>query len=196
MMGQRDSGYERKPRDFYATPSWVTEVLLPFLPDDAIVWEPACGAGAMVRVLAQRHAVVATDVEPGPDHIQGDFFRWSSPPRAGKLKPNVIVTNPPYDKAQEFTEHAIALMQPFGGMVAMLMRIDWDSASTRRHLFAGCPAWSKKIVLTKRILWFKPPPGSTGKSPSENHCWMIWDWKQRGRATIEYANPSWLEAAE
>ena len=31
-MSQRDSGYERKERDLYETPAWVTEALLPHLP--------------------------------------------------------------------------------------------------------------------------------------------------------------------
>lgn len=195
-MAQRDSGYDRKPRDFYGTPAWVTEVLLPFLPQHAVVWEPACGHGAMTRVLETRFTTISTDIEPGPDHAPLDFFACDAPPRMNCVSANAIVTNPPYDRAQEFVEHALALMQPVSGMVAMLMRVDWDSASTRRHLFADCPAWSKKVVLTKRILWFKPPAGSKGKSPSENHCWMIWDWKHAGSPTIDYANPAWLEAAE
>lgn len=195
-MAQRNSNYERKPRDFYGTPSWVTELVLPYIRASAVVWEPACGTGAMTRVLETQFPTISTDVEPGPDHAAIDFFACSAPPRLNGQLPSAIVTNPPYDKAQEFTEHALALMQPVDGMVAMLMRIDWDSASTRRHLFADCPAWSKKLVLTKRILWFKPPPGSTGKSPSENHAWMLWDWQHRGPATIDYANPSWREAAE
>jgi hypothetical protein len=31
-MSQRESGYERKERDLYETPEWVTEALLPHLP--------------------------------------------------------------------------------------------------------------------------------------------------------------------
>ena len=45
-MSQRDSGYERKERDLYETPEWVTEALLPHLPTiGEVVWEPACGGG-------------------------------------------------------------------------------------------------------------------------------------------------------
>jgi len=31
-MSQRDSGYERKERDLYETPAWVTEAVIPHLP--------------------------------------------------------------------------------------------------------------------------------------------------------------------
>lgn len=70
----------------------------------------------------------------------------------------------------------------------MLLRTDFDHAKTRRHLFADCPAFAKKVVLTKRILWFTPEPGAKGKSPSENHAWWIWDWQHRGAPTVGYAH--------
>ena len=46
------SRYEREGRDFYATPSWVTEALLRHVRLRGQVWEPCCGDGAMSTVLA------------------------------------------------------------------------------------------------------------------------------------------------
>jgi hypothetical protein len=74
------------------------------------------------------------------------------------------------------------LTKTYHGVVAMLTRIDFDSAKTRQHLFEDHPAFAKKLVLRKRIRWIK---NSTG-SPSENHCWMIWDWKNNEPPTIAY----------
>lgn len=84
-------------------------------------------------------------------------------------------------------EHAIQLMEPVKGFVAMLMRTDFDHAKSRAHLFANCPAFAKKVVLTKRITWFEPEPGAKGKSPSFNHAWFIWDWRHEGAPTLAYA---------
>ena len=39
----------------------------------------------------------------------------------------------------------------------MLLRTDYDHAVTRQHLFSGCHAFAKKIVPTKRIVWFYGP---------------------------------------
>ena len=61
-----------------------------------------------------------------------------------------IITNPPYALAQNFIEHALELMKP-DGIVAMLLRTDFDHAKTRQHLFGGCDQFAKKVVLTKRI---------------------------------------------
>jgi hypothetical protein len=68
----------------------------------------------------------------------------------------------------------------------MLLRIDYDSAATRMHLFRDHPWFAKKIILTKRIVWFARP----GAAPSFNHCWFIWDAAHSGPATIAYAHPA------
>lgn len=65
-MSQRASGYERKERDLYETPAWVTEALLPHLPEGLTeIWEPACGSGKMARALETIPGakVIATDIE-------------------------------------------------------------------------------------------------------------------------------------
>ena len=101
-----------------------------------------------------------------------------------------IITNPPYTEAVRFIEHALALTKPCDGFVAMLLRTDFDHAATRQHLFAHCPQFARKVVLTKRIRWFG---GSTG-SPSFNHAWYVWDWRHAGAPTLAYA-PAVLRAA-
>lgn len=188
-MSQRDSGYERKERDLYETPEWVTEALLPHLSkwrtEDA--WEPACGSGKMARVLRRHFSHVYTwDIElnsSAPGMLQADFLDFEEAPDGFEA----IITNPPYELATEFCEKALQLTEPDGGMVAMLLRTDFDHAKTRSHLFRDCPAFAKKLVLTKRIVWFDPEPGAKGKSPSFNHAWFIWDWKHEGPPTIGYA---------
>ena len=125
-MSQRESGYERKERDAYETPEWVTEALLPHLPPQLAIWEPAAGSGQMFRALCMRgHKVVGTDIVNGIDFLTTD----DHPPC------NAIITNPPYALAQKFVEHALACAP----LVAMLLRTDYDHAKTRQHLFGRCP---------------------------------------------------------
>src|SRR5215472_741542 len=70
------SGYDRKRRDFYATPGWVTEALLQHIHFRGVIWEPCCGDGAMSRILALHgNEVVSTDIAdrgfgtPGVDFL-------------------------------------------------------------------------------------------------------------------------------
>jgi hypothetical protein len=173
-VSQRDSGYARKERDLYETPAWVTEALLPHIGKCLSLWEPAAGSGKMARSLcAGGHRVATSDIHE--DHL--DFLE------RGKIydELNGIVTNPPYVLAQEFIEHALDLMRPYG-FVAMLLRTDFDHAKTRQNLFANHRAFAKKVVLTKRIQWFENSKGS----PSFNHAWFIWDWDHDGPPTLAY----------
>jgi hypothetical protein len=82
--------------------------------------------------------------------------------------------------ACRFIAHALELVP----VVAMLLRIDFDSGKTRAGLFRDCAAFAQKIVLLDRIVWFERE-GAPG--PSENHCWMIWNRRHRGPPTISYA---------
>lgn len=176
-MSQRDSGYERKERDLYETPEWVTRAVLNHLPFvyQGRVWEPACGSGKMLKVLVDRCGEYAcgTDIDTGTDFLAASAAHDVSG----------IVTNPPYVQAQSFCEHAIQLMRPVSGFVAMLLRTDFDHAKTRQHLFGSSKCFARKLVLTKRIQWFEDSKGS----PSFNHAWFIWDWKHQGAPTLAYA---------
>lgn len=182
-MSQRDSGYERKERDLYETPEWVTEALLPHLPRrPSMIWEPAMGSGKMTKVFSlARLGWGGSDIDDGED-----FLTMDSAGPGFDERPDAIITNPPYELGTQFCEHALRLMEPANGFVAMLMRTDFDHAKSRSHLFRDCPAFAKKVVLTKRIMWFEPAPGAKGKSPSFNHAWFIWDWKHEGAPTLAY----------
>jgi len=173
-MSQRDSGYKRKELDSYETPEWVTEALIPHLRHGITqVWEPACGSGKMVKPLSHAFSVWRTDIVDCKKHNFLTMKLW---------RPfDAIITNPPYALAQEFIERSINLMAP-QGLVAMLLRTDFDHAKCRKHLFGDCRQFSKKLVLTKRIQWFEH---STAQ-PSFNHAWFIWDHRHHGPPTIAY----------
>jgi hypothetical protein len=173
-MSQRDSGYERKERDLYETPEWVTKALIPHVRKPSCVWEPACGSGKMARPLdGAGFLVCSSDIDTGTD-----FLRQMDPMGGA----DAIITNPPYELATEFVQHAIRLTQRTDGYVAMLLRTDFDHAKTRQNLFGLSPRFAKKIVLTKRIKWFEDSKGQ----PSFNHAWFIWDWKHKGAPTLAY----------
>jgi hypothetical protein len=184
-MSQRKSGYERKARDVYETPAWVTEALVATVKLRGPIWEPAAGGGKIVNVIRKAgFEVLASDIAGSTPNApaMGDFLSAYASPMKSL---GAVVTNPPYGLAQEFVETALAITKPFKGQVAMLLRIDWDSASTRGHLFGRSLAWSCKVVLTKRIVWFE----DTGGSPSYNHAWYVWDHAREATAepVIRYA---------
>ena len=171
-MSQRESGYERKERDAYETPPWVTQCLLPHIPPRiSSVWEPAAGTGQMAGVLGAKFTVLATDIDTGRDFLAETRTDYPA-----------IISNPPYSIAAKFIGHALRLTRPSSGYVAMLLRCDYHHAKTRPHLFADCTAFARMVVLTKRIRWFEDSKGG----PSFNHAWFVWDWTHTGAPTLAY----------
>lgn len=174
------SGFERIAQDRYETPDKVSATILPFIPRYARCgWEPACGSGRMLRALERGGLMmVGTDIDQGLD-----FLLAAHTPLASV---RLIVTNPPYRRglAQQFVEHAIELMRPVDGVVAMLLPFQWDMAQERAHLFEPHRAWRRKVGIRHRIRWFEGTDGN----PRGFHCWMIWDWTARRALPPTYCN--------
>jgi len=188
-MSQRGSGYERKERDLYETPEWVTRALLLELPAvQRGIWEPACGSGKMSTEICYNlpNMIFCSDIEPSIEADRLDFLSTDGE-YVSVNDIATIITNPPYDQAREFCEHAVGLMRQQRGLVAMLLRTDFDHAKSRFHLFRDCPAFAKKLVLARRVVWFVEDDGKPKAQPSFNHAWFIWDWQHDGPPTIAYA---------
>lgn len=178
-MAMRNSGYVRVDGDLYETPAWVTDALVPHLPSwIKRVWEPAAGHNKMVNALCAHHyEVVASDINPrGNATCDGYDFLSEAMPNIGI---DAIITNPPFKQAQAFIERALDLVD----FVAMMLPENYDCAKTRKHLFGDNPFFSKKVALTKRIVFFDRP----GAAPSSNHAWYLWDATHTGPATLGYA---------
>lgn len=178
-MSTRNSGFARVPADLYQTPFWVVDALAEHVNLNGLaVWEPACGEGQMVRALDECGASTSgTDLI---DHGFADMVMqldFTDPLTAIKALPfyyQAIITNPPYGPqsrtAVAFIEAGLAMI-PAGGMLALLLPVDFDSAKGRAKFFGDCPDFAAKIVLRKRIVWFETEDGA---QPSANHAWFIW----------------------
>lgn len=184
-MSQKNSGFERKDGDEYMTPEWVAEALLTVERFCGRVWEPACGEGAIARVLSTKRGygnLTATDINPAYSQGQSIDFLTADLVRDTDW-PLMICTNPPYGKngklAVAFVERALELTKPSYGKGCMLLPHGWDAAPGRKHLFADFPAYVAIHCITKRIRWTNLPQSAAG--PSVHHAWFVWDWARTGR---------------
>jgi hypothetical protein len=172
-MSQRNSGYTRRPDDDYPTPDWVVAAIAGYLRQRVLrdVWEPAAGQGALAAALAALGFRTRATAD--------DFLRYAGPP--GRV--DAIVSNPPYGPAGRLAAAFVRKALTFDvRLVAMLLRIDFDSGKTRADLFRDNPRFAGKLVLLDRIKWFEGPAG-----PSDNHAWFVWDLRHQGRPWIAYA---------
>jgi hypothetical protein len=136
-----------------------------------MIWEPACGDGAISKVLEKNgYSVRSTDLfyRNYGELESVDFLKTEDYP----VFPFAfsIITNPPYNFAEAFIRRALDVAQSVQGQVAMLLRNEYDCAATRVDLFRH-PYFTFKLVLTKRPHWIA---GTTG-SPRHNYAWYVWD---------------------
>lgn len=153
----------RRALDFYPTPPEVTEALLQFLRlKPGTVWEPACGYGAMARVLEQHgHQVIATDLrETGFGEGGVDFLS------AGRRYCDAIVTNPPFVVAEQFIRRSLG----FAPVVAMVLKSQYWHAAKRHSLFLDAPpAWVLPLTWRPDFVG-----GERGGSPTMDILWTVW----------------------
>jgi hypothetical protein len=155
--------------DMYETPECATRALMKVekLPHD--IWEPACGRGAIVRVLrAAGHHVYATDlVDYGlEDSESGKDFLLER-----QIFPDgCILTNPPFRFADRFVAHALTLCP----RVIMLARLAFLESERRTSILeGGCLArvyvFKNRLPLMHRDNWAGPRSSS-----SMAFAWFSW----------------------
>jgi hypothetical protein len=89
-----------------------------------------------------------------------------------------MITNPPFGPrgtlAVAFIEAGLRRIRHGGGLLALVLPVDFDSAKSRAPLFGDCPEFAAKIILRRRIIWFERNDGVV-EAPKENHAWYIWE---------------------
>lgn len=124
--------------DFYETPEWAVEAVLPFIPGRETPWdiiEPAAGRGALLGPFMaelEPRSVFAVELHPGrfvelrgafPNLacVRADFLTLDFTAALARL----VVMNPPYSMPRkniglEFVEKALQVAGPLGAVVALL----------------------------------------------------------------------------
>lgn len=170
--------------DYFPTPPWATrafcELVMPHVwpwPDvfKGEAWDPACGEGHMAVALAEYFdRVMASDIfDYGYGHV-ADFLDgaiWQ--PREW------IITNPPFNRAEEFVSHALTIAERG---VAMLVRTQFLEGQGRfRDLFSRRPPQAI-AQFVERVPMHKGRWDPKGKTATA-YCWVVWlrhpphDWK-------------------
>jgi hypothetical protein len=159
--------------DFFPTPEWATHALIDNERFEGSIWEPACGDGAMARVLEKTGCpVIATDLfDRGYGEPEIDFLHSS------RIVDN-IVTNPPYNAAEGFVQAGVAQCR---GKMALLLRLAFlEGANRQRTIFTDMPP-ARVWVFSERITFY--PAGAVRQgSGTTAYAWFVWD-KSCGKTT-------------
>lgn len=201
MSSRRTTAEERaetNPLQFYRTPPWATWVLILFAQiflRGASVLELGCGDGMIAReILACEKLHLSRYVAVELDEGRAELCRAAIEPLGGEVCNanvleldartfatteasglfDIIVMNPPFDKAVEFLHVAKRLLRP-GGRIYMLQRCTFpNEVTTGRDLLfehdneAGrLMGYAGKVTLTNRCDF-----RGDGKCDSINHSWF------------------------
>lgn len=172
----------RERDDFYPTPPEGTQALLRVERFEGTVWEPACGDGAMSRVLeAAGLSVISTDLIDrgyGTPHV--DFLLDY------RTRADNVVTNPPFKLAEPFARHALARTT---GKVALLCRLAWLEGIGRHALFTKTPL-ARVWVFSRRLQIQRGRLAEEGDSGGViAFAWFVWEHGHLGPPVLGWIEP-------
>jgi|tagenome__1003787_1003787.scaffolds.fasta_scaffold19926686_1 hypothetical protein len=159
--------------DLYETPEVATLALLAAEPLPSTILEPACGRGAISKVLrGAGHTVIENDIVDygqGQDSVQ-DFLHVK-PDWASEIE--AIVTNPPFRLAQPFIRHALTLCP----RVFLLLRLSFYESERRQDVLER--SGLIRVHVFRNRLPMMHRDGWTGNRASSSvaYAWFVW---QRG----------------
>lgn len=181
---------ERVDNDFYATPISATEAILNEIDLEGSILEPSAGQGHISAVLKKYYPyneIISTDlvqreerfgipIQGGIDFLTHDFNR----------KFDNVITNPPFNLAQEFIERALELSND---KVIMFAKIQLLEGSKRRAMFDNTPL-KYVYVFTKRVnpLRNGEELDEKGKPWASTMCfaWFVWEHDYEGEPIIRW----------
>lgn len=181
---------ERVENDFYATPRNATEAILNIVELKGSILEPAAGQGHISVVLKEKYPyneIVSTDlvqrnekfgvsIQGGIDFLTHDFNR----------KFDNIITNPPFNMAQEFIERALQLADD---KVIMFAKIQLLEGNKRKEMFDNAPL-KYVYVFSKRVIPLRNGEelNENGKKWSSTMCfaWFVFEKEYEGEPVIRW----------
>lgn len=151
--------YEPKGYDACQTPPHAVDPLLPYLPTDLVIWEPAQGEGFLVEAFYDSSRRVI-----GSDILDGQNFFEYEPDEDW----DVIVTNPPYSLKFKWLERCYQLGKPF----ALLLPVETLGAATSQAMFEQYGM--ELLLLNKRVNFKMPNKGWDGAGAQFPVAWFTW----------------------
>lgn len=167
-----DNG-NREENDFYPTPDNATKELLKLININGVIWECACGDGAISKLLPQENLISTDLIYRGYGEGDIDFLKTNK-------SVEWIITNPPYGLATEFAIHSLEC----ANNVALLLKIQFLEGASRHKFFMEHPPKSVN-VFSRRLKIYKNGI-NTGASSMMCFAWFIWEKGFNGSPIINW----------
>ena len=165
--------------DFYPTPKWATHALIEYEKFQGDIWECACGDGEMSNVLENIGTVYSSDLYDRGFGDSGIDFTTS------ERKASNIITNPPYNSAENFVHKGVELANK---KFALLLRLAFlEGGNRQRTIFAQYPP-SRIWVFSERITFYPKNVEKKGGGTTA-YGWFIWDKDASSKTEVNWFPP-------
>jgi hypothetical protein len=160
---QPETPNEVQGRDFFQTPNYAVDLLVPFIPHNIdSIWECASGYGKIAKRLRHHgfQYVKETDIR------RSLSFNFIEDKASNPL--DCIITNPPFSIKYKFIHRALEYDVPF----AFLIPFDMCQKMARLFMDHGCQG----LVPTARIDYITPTglSGATGHTSYYHSLWLTY----------------------
>ncbi len=156
--------------DEYYTPPYALTILLPYLPQDKIIWEAAWGTGELAGHLTTAGYQVVGD--PKMNCLTQEPSAW-----------DVLLTNPPYGPKDPFLRRTYDLNKPF----ALLLPLDALGGKERVTLYRKHGI--QLLIPDKRINFHNNRISANRSSSTFPTAWYC--WKLNLPKDLNFVEASW-----
>jgi hypothetical protein len=145
--------YTPQGMDACQTPAYALDPLLPYLPREWVIWEPACGEGLLVEALYDSDfaegQVVASDILTGQNFFDYEPEVW-----------DCLITNPPFSIKDKWLKRCYELGKPF----ALILPAEIPGTAYAAVLFEK---FGVEIIYVRPRINFKMPNKGFGGGGSQ-----------------------------
>ena len=165
---------DRHKDDFYSTPTLATEELLRKEVFNGLIWECACGDGAISKVLMNNgYDVYSSDLVNRGYGEQLDFLQ------SNKEVDNII-TNPPFNLSTEFTLQALKLAHK---KIILLNKLSFLEGIKRNKEIFSQKKLKNIYVFSKRLNFRKYSGEINGLMA---FAWFVFDKNYNGKPILDW----------
>ena len=203
---------EREDLDFYQTPAYATKTLIENFEfnDWDVIWDPMAGNGAILKEFEKAnykrgYNIYASDIVErdykldkvcdyfSPDLLKDGLFYGMTDYTKNQF---AIVTNPPYERANEFLKHTFEFVRP--SMCCVFLPVRYLEGQQRYNEIYRQYRPSKVLMYVKRLGCYKQADVEAGKVTERGVgsavaymwlCFIMEEWGKYGTKTeLEWIN--------
>jgi hypothetical protein len=169
----------RQKNDWYPTPSYATQSLLDREKFESPIREPACGDGAISKVLEKNgYSVISSDLFPYGYAEYGIDFTARNELHVGA---KTMITNPPFKLANAFVFKSIQIYDKF----ALFLRLSYLEGQERyKKIYKETPP-SRVWVFSKRLTLWRGDEERNGNG-TQCYAWFVWDKKHTDGVKLDW----------